>query len=217
MAITKSFSKTAKKCKVTFSLPKAAAPDAREVKVVGDFNNWNWQKGIKLKAGKDEFKGQVELSPGQRYEFRYCIDNQYWDNDWNADDYVATPFGVDNSVVDIPPTSSQKTTTKGSTKKTTKTSTANTKMLVGAKRKSKAKLDFTCIEGIGPKINEILSKAGYSTFDELANSKTTDLKKVLSNAGPRYKMHDPKTWAKQAKMAAKGEWTKLQDYKDKLK
>ena len=82
---------------------------------------------------------------------------------------------------------------------------------------SKTKLDFTCIEGIGPKINQLLVKAGYQTFEDLSTAKANDLKTVLTDAGPRYKMHDPKNWAKQAKMAAKGEWTKLQEYKNNLK
>jgi len=229
MAIKKSFSKTAKTCKVTFSLPKAAAPEAKEVKVVGDFNNWNWKKGIKLKASKDQFIGQAELKPGQRYEFRYCIDNKSWDNDWSADEYVASPFGVDNSVIIIPELAtamtiakekvtpkkaSTKTTSKAGRSKTTKKETTLTS---GTKRKAaKLKIDFTCIEGVGPKINQILTKAGYKTFDDLAVAKVTDLKKVLNAAGPRYQMHNPKFWAKQAKMAAKGQWTKLQDFKDTI-
>ncbi len=232
MAITKSFSKTAKTCKVTFTLPKAAAPKAKVVKVVGDFNNWNWKNGIPLKAGKDEFKGQAELNPGQRYEFRYCIDNKFWDNDWNADEYVSNPFGVDNSVVIIPeintPNSKKNTTTKktSSAKNNSKTRTkanrsTSTKkestLMSGTKRKaSKIKIDFTCIEGVGPKINQILMKAGYKTFEDLSSAKINDLKKVLNDAGPRYQMHNPKFWAKQAKMAAKGEWTKLQEFKDMI-
>lgn len=230
MAITKSFSKTANKCKVTFTLPKAAAPEAKEVKVVGDFNNWNWSKGIKLKAGKNEFKGQAQLDPGQRYEFRYCIDNKFWDNDWNADEYVATPYGVDNSVLIIPKMTTSKTTKSATAKTTKKTTNKTTKkasrsssskkestLISGTKRKAaKLKIDFTCIEGVGPKINEILMKAGYKTFEDLATAKVTDLKKVLNNAGPRYQMHNPKFWAKQAKMASKGEWTKLQSFKDTI-
>jgi len=229
MAIKKSFSKTAKTCKVTFSLPKEAAPKAKEVKVVGDFNNWNWKKGIKLKASKDEFTGQAELKPGQRYEFRYCIDNQSWDNDWSADDYVASPYGVENSVIIIPElatamtiakekVAAKKAGTKTASKGVrSKTSKKESTMSSGTKRKAaKLKIDFTCIEGVGPKINQILTKAGYKTFDDLGTAKVADLKKVLDAAGPRYQMHNPKYWAKQAKMAAKGQWTKLQEFKDTI-
>jgi len=37
---------------------------------------------------------------------------------------------------------------------------------------------------------------------------------MLSDAGPRYQMHDPKTWPMQAKMAADGEWKKLKKWQD---
>ena len=35
-------------------------------------------------------------------------------------------------------------------------------------------------------------------------------------AGPRYRMHDPATWAKQAKMAAEAQWEELEAYQAKL-
>ena len=221
MAITKTLTKSKKKCKVTFSLPAQAAPSAKVVKVVGDFNNWNWNKGVKLRKSSHEFTGQLELEPGQRYEFRYCIDNKEWDNDWMADDYVPSPFGVDNSVVITPsanatataaPTraaSQAPTSAKKNTAKTTNTTTITTK--------GKGKIDFTVIEGVGPKICSLLEEAGYNDFQSLSKAKIGDLRQILMDAGSRYKMHDPKHWSKQAKFAANDQWSKLNAFQAELK
>ena len=77
--------------------------------------------------------------------------------------------------------------------------------------------DLKKIEGIGPKISQLLTEGGIATFDALSKSDPEKIREILLAAGSRYKMHDPKNWAKQAKMAAKGEWTKLQEYKENLK
>ncbi len=98
--IKKQFLKTKPVCKATFTLPVEAAPKAKTVKVVGDFNQWNSEKAPKMKKQKNGiFKAVVELEAGKEYQFRYLIDEENWENDWEADNYVATPFGVENSVV----------------------------------------------------------------------------------------------------------------------
>ncbi|MCO6487398.1 MAG: isoamylase early set domain-containing protein [Phaeodactylibacter sp.] len=97
--IKKQFLKSKPVCKATFTLPVEAAPAARTVEVVGDFNDWNTEQAITMKKQKDVFKAVVELESGKEYQFRYLIDGQAWENDWEADAYVSTPYGVDNSVV----------------------------------------------------------------------------------------------------------------------
>jgi 1,4-alpha-glucan branching enzyme len=100
--INKKYQKNKDLCKVTFSLPLEAAPNAQDVRVVGDFNNWNWEKGLPMKPTKKDYQASVELEPGRRYEFRYQMDNGDWENDWDADDYVPSPFeGVHNCVVSL--------------------------------------------------------------------------------------------------------------------
>ncbi len=76
--------------------------------------------------------------------------------------------------------------------------------------------DLKKIEGIGPKIEQLLNKDGIKTFKQLANAKVARLNKILDNAGPRYRMHNPGSWPKQSGLAAKGEWKKLDKLQDKL-
>lgn len=98
--IAKKFLKSKPVCKATFTLPAEAAQGAKKVFLVGDFNNWDTAEGISMKKQKGGiFKTTVELETGKEYEFRYLLDGETWENDWEADKYVATPFGVDNSVV----------------------------------------------------------------------------------------------------------------------
>lgn len=97
--IAKKFLKSKPVCKATFTLPTEAAATAKEVVLVGDFNNWDTEAGISMKKQKDVFKATLDLETGKEYEFRYLLDGEVWENDWAADKYIATPYGVDNSVV----------------------------------------------------------------------------------------------------------------------
>ncbi|MCB0535550.1 MAG: isoamylase early set domain-containing protein [Saprospiraceae bacterium] len=100
--INKKYQKDKNCCKVTFSLPLEAAPNAKDIRVLGDFNDWDWEQGLKMKATKTEYRASVDLDTGRRYEFRYLMDNKNWENDLNADDYAPSPFeGVDNCVISL--------------------------------------------------------------------------------------------------------------------
>jgi len=76
--------------------------------------------------------------------------------------------------------------------------------------------DLKMVEGIGPKIEGLLHAAGIMTWNDLADAPTEKVQTILDEAGPRYRMHQPTTWAKQARMAADGEWAKLEEYQDYL-
>lgn len=76
--------------------------------------------------------------------------------------------------------------------------------------------DMKKIEGVGPKIAEILTNAGYTTFALLAKADPAKIKESLLEAGPRYKMHDPTTWPEQAQLAADGKWDELKELQDRL-
>ena len=100
MSVEKHFCKKANKCKVVFHLPIKAVKRGIAVRVIGDFNNWDWETGIPMKVQNGEFIAEVELPINQSYQYRYLIDNRDWVNDWDADAYCPTEFDVDNSVVD---------------------------------------------------------------------------------------------------------------------
>lgn len=70
------------------------------------------------------------------------------------------------------------------------------------------------IEGIGPKIEEVLNINGIYTFKVLHKKDRNTLKEHLDNAGSQFKMHEPASWPHQAGMAARGEWNDLRVYQD---
>ena len=76
--------------------------------------------------------------------------------------------------------------------------------------------DLKIIEGIGPKIEEILQGVGIKTWDQLAKTSPAQLSSILLTAGSRYKSHNPSTWPKQARMAADGQWDELKAWQDEL-
>ncbi len=98
--IKKEYIRTKNVCRITFRLPKAAAPDAKSVYIVGDFNNWDLHANPMKKLKKGDYTIKLDLEPGREYQFRYLIDELKWENDWDADKYVQNPYGdSDNSVV----------------------------------------------------------------------------------------------------------------------
>jgi predicted flap endonuclease-1-like 5' DNA nuclease len=77
--------------------------------------------------------------------------------------------------------------------------------------------DLTRIEGIGPKISQVLHGAGILTFRHLAESKPDDLVRVLREEDERLaRLADPGTWPEQATLAAAGAWDALEDLQREL-
>jgi len=77
--------------------------------------------------------------------------------------------------------------------------------------------DLKIVEGIGPKIEQLLKDGGIKDLPALASAKEERLREILTEAGNRFRMHDPTTWPVQAELASKGEWDTLKDLQDKLK
>jgi len=69
--------------------------------------------------------------------------------------------------------------------------------------KAKAKGDdLKKLEGVGPKLAEILNEAGITTYAELAESSVEKVQEILEAAGSRYASKDPAPWIAEAKTLA---------------
>jgi len=73
--------------------------------------------------------------------------------------------------------------------------------------------DLTKIEGIGPKIAEVLAGNGISTFAQLADAKDEDTQKMIKDVAGN---HQAGTWNEQASLARDGKWDELKELQDKL-
>ena len=76
--------------------------------------------------------------------------------------------------------------------------------------------DLSKIEGIGPKVSQVLNKSGILTFAQLAQTDVNRLRTILQAAGPRFKMISPESWPEQSGLAAKGDWDALKKLQDEL-
>ena len=102
MSLSKKYLKTRPVSKVTFRLPREAAPSADEVRIVGDCNRRNPKATPMRRLKNGSFNATLDLDVGRAYAFRYLIDGDRWENDWAADGYEPTPYGdSDNSVVRV--------------------------------------------------------------------------------------------------------------------
>ncbi len=86
-----------------------------------------------------------------------------------------------------------------------------------AKPAAKAKKDdLTIVEGIGPKIAELLIADGIVTFADLASAKVEAIAAILEKAGSRFSTHKPDTWPQQAALARDGKMDELKALQDVL-
>lgn len=99
--IEKKFLKTRPVCKVTFTLPKAAASEAETVCVMGEFNDWSRDATPMKRRTNGDFFVSLDLEKGRSYRFRYLIDGWKYENDWNADRYESNPYGGEDSIVEV--------------------------------------------------------------------------------------------------------------------
>jgi hypothetical protein len=77
--------------------------------------------------------------------------------------------------------------------------------------------DLKIVEGIGEKIESILKGSGIDTWVKLSHADPAKIKEILLEAGgPRYQMHEPGSWPKQALLACTGKWDELKQYQDQL-
>jgi predicted flap endonuclease-1-like 5' DNA nuclease len=75
--------------------------------------------------------------------------------------------------------------------------------------------DLKRIEGIGPKISNVLQDAGITTYAQLAATDVHRLRQILDESGIR--LANPDTWPEQARLAAAGDWDALKRLQGQLK
>ena len=76
------------------------APEAREVKVAGNFNGWRPEATPLKNIGGGEWVVRLSLRSGQ-YEYRFVVDG-CWSEDPRATQRAANPYGGFNSVLLVP-------------------------------------------------------------------------------------------------------------------
>ncbi len=76
--------------------------------------------------------------------------------------------------------------------------------------------DLKIIEGIGPKIADVLNDNGISTWKDLSNTTAEEIKSMLEKGGNRFSFANPTSWPKQASLAASENWDELAKLQDEL-
>lgn len=76
--------------------------------------------------------------------------------------------------------------------------------------------DLKIVEGIGPKIADLLIKEGITTWKALSETSAETLSGILHAAGPNFQIHDPGTWPHQSRLADEGKWDELKKLQDEL-
>ena len=194
--------------KITFTLPAANVIGADGCVLLGEFNNWNLEKGYYLQKQADgSMTVDVELLAGQDYQYRYLLSTGRWVND-DSEKITSEISGypVVNSIVRIP-----------EIVETDKTARPKTTKIKSAAKPAVVKDDLTKVEGIGKKIEALIYKNKIYSYKQLSKTTITNLKAILESGGSKFSMHNPGTWPKQAKLAAEAKWEDLELLQKHLK
>ena len=76
--------------------------------------------------------------------------------------------------------------------------------------------DLPIIEGIGPKISELLKSNGVTTFDKLSRMTVSEISAILDSGGARFRLANPGSWAQQARLCHENRWAELKALQDEL-
>jgi 1,4-alpha-glucan branching enzyme len=75
------------------------APEAKEVFLAGDFNQWDTESLLMAKDKNGAWKQRIKLTPGH-YEYKIFMDGT-WFEDTTGSEGVSTPFGTQNLVIEV--------------------------------------------------------------------------------------------------------------------
>ena len=76
--------------------------------------------------------------------------------------------------------------------------------------------DLTIIEGIGPKIAQVLVDNGITTFAQLANTEAAAVSAMLKASGGRFGLANPASWGEQAALLRDGKMDEFKKLTDAL-
>jgi 1,4-alpha-glucan branching enzyme len=79
---------------------KLVAPEAREVYLVGEFNDWNASQYRLRRYKHGIYKKKLQLKPG-RYQYLFLVDGEWWTDPEHLE-RKPNPFGSENSVITVP-------------------------------------------------------------------------------------------------------------------
>ncbi len=97
--LKKSYTKTGKKCRVTFKYPNEEQSETAVL--AGEFNDWSLEAHPMKRLKDGSFSMSLSLKTGYSYRFRYVLDSNVWVNDLAADSYAPNEYDEDNSVVAV--------------------------------------------------------------------------------------------------------------------
>lgn len=95
----KTYGKSTKTCRVTFELP--AEVSAQAASVCGDFNEWSPTANPMIRRKDGRFSLTLPLPVEQTYRYRFLLDGERWENDWEAEMYVNNAFGTEDSLISV--------------------------------------------------------------------------------------------------------------------
>jgi predicted flap endonuclease-1-like 5' DNA nuclease len=76
--------------------------------------------------------------------------------------------------------------------------------------------DLEVVEGIGPKIAQLLRQHAITTFVQLASASPTEIAAILEKGGPNFRIANPGTWPEQAGFCVRNDWAGLKELQDRL-
>lgn len=92
----------------------------------------------------------------------------------------------------------------------------NPEKMLFNKEEEAPKSSLTDLYGITGEIQAILAEHDIFTFDDLSKTSISDLKHILNKGGEKFNTVNPLNWPLQARLAVKGHWDVIKEYRRKM-
>lgn len=153
----------------------------------------------KCRAGRADIEGQISSLKGQLREARGKVSKSSNTKNFTVAPVPAPKAVVTNSIAATPVATPQ-----------------NTGAISDDKFAALMPDNLQVVEGIGPKMDEVLKANGVDSWAALAAKSPADLKGILATYGDKYRIIDPSSWSDQAKLANQAKWMDLIDMQKQL-